>query len=358
MAVHADNRPDPARRRLPWQRSDPIATLRAARRIGDALADGLSGQGTHTAARTIRRLLGARAAGLADLSGTVIWSGHPRAEPDATGLVSEVLHTETHGGRPPLVAVPLDVDDELAGVLVVDGATRTSAVREVAALVAHALERGRLEASAERAAQSELRALQAEISPHFVYNALTVIASLVRSDPDRSRELMLDFADYTRYSLARHGEYTTVAEEFHAIETYLALQRAVLGDRLRVQIRVAPDVLAVPVPYLVLQPLVENAIRHGVEPKGTTGLIQVQGEAEGNDCVISVEDDGAGMDPAAAEAILAGKGSPDSVGLANVDRRLRTVYGPWYGLVAETAPNAGMRVVLRVPLFQPGVMPS
>src|SRR5690606_7300930 len=166
------------------------------------------------------------------------------------------------------------------------------------------------------------RALRAESSPHFVYNALTVIASLARSDPDRAQDLMLDFADYTRYSLASHGDYTTVSDEFHAIETYLALQRALLGDRLRVQVRVAPEVLGVAVPYLVLQPLVEHAIGPGVGP-------------------------GAG----------AGRGAPDSVGLANVDRRLRHVYGPWYGLVVETAEGAGTRVVVRVPRFQPGVLP-
>jgi two-component system LytT family sensor kinase len=230
-------------------------------------------------------------------------------------------------------------------------------VREVAALIEEALGRGRLEASAEQAAQAELRALRAEISPHFVYNALTVIAALVRSEPDRSRELMLDFADYIRYSLARHGEYTTVANEFHAIETYLALQRAVLGERLRVQVRVAPEVLAVALPYLVLQPLVENAVRHGIEPRAGIGHVQVRGEAEGNDCVISVEDDGVGMDPALAEGILAGRSGSGSLGLANVDRRLRNVYGPWYGLVVETASDAGTRVVVRIPRFQPGVMP-
>jgi two-component system LytT family sensor kinase len=253
--------------------------------------------------------------------------------------------------------LPLHVRDELCGVLVVAGRAARGAVREVAAWIVEALERGQLEASAELAAQAELRALRAEISPHFVYNALTVIASLVRSDPDRSRELMLDFADYIRYSLARHGEYTTVADEFHAIETYLALQRAVLGDRLRVQVRVAPEVLAVALPYLVLQPLVENAVRHGIEPRAKAGTVQVRGEAEGNDCVISVEDDGVGMEPALAEAILAGQGGSDSLGLANVDRRLRNVYGPWFGLVVETAKDAGTRVVVRIPRFQPGVMP-
>jgi two-component system LytT family sensor kinase len=342
---------------LPRGRSDAAATLRTAHKIAHALRHGLAGEGVHTAARHARRLLNARAVGLADLAGAITWAGHPTHEDDAKAMLSDVLHDEQHGGHAALTALPLEVADEIAGAIIVEGEVNNADVHEVAVLVSDALERARLEASAEQALQSELRALRAEISPHFVYNALTVIASQVRTDPDRSRELMLDFADYIRYSLARHGEYTTVADEFHAIETYLALQRAVLGERLRVQVRVAPDVLAVPLPYLALQPLVENAIRHGIEPSGQSGLVQVQGEAEGNDCVISVEDDGVGMDPAVAERILAGKGSADSVGLANVDRRLRTVYGPWFGLVVETARGAGTRVIVRVPLFQPGVLP-
>ncbi|MGH3433340.1 MAG: sensor histidine kinase [Thermocrispum sp.] len=342
---------------LPRARSDAAAALRTAHRVSQALRDGLSGEGVHSAARGARRLLNARAVGLAGLDGTITWAGSPRHEDEAGSMLSDVLHDEHHGGHAELTALPLEVADDIAGAILVEGDVTNGDVHEVAVLISKALERARLEASAEQALQSELRALRAEISPHFVYNALTVIASLVRSDPDRSRELMLDFADYIRYSLARHGEYTTVADEFHAIETFLALQRAVLGERLRVQVRVAPDVLAVPLPYLALQPLVENAIRHGIEPSGESGLVQVHGEAEGNDCVISVEDDGVGMDPQKAERILAGKGSADSVGLSNVDRRLRTVYGPWYGLVVETAPDAGSRVIVRVPLFQPGVLP-
>jgi two-component system LytT family sensor kinase len=364
MPVPTDRTPrhEPLGAWWPRSRAAPEAVLRDARRVVDNLRDGPTGPRASTAARYLRRLLGVDAVGLSDLSGAVQWAGRSASEPDAANAVADVLHTETRSGRPPLVAMPLRVQDELAAVLVVDGETRLSAVREAASWTEAALERARLEHSAELAGQAELRALRAEISPHFMYNAMTVIASLVRSDPERSHELMLDFADFIRYGLARHRDYTTVADEFHAIETYLALQRAVLGDRLRVQIRVAPEVLAVAIPYLVLQPLVENAVRHGIEPRRTPdsaapGMVQVRGEAEGTDLVISVEDDGVGMDPDEAAAILAGKGPADSVGLANVDRRLRTVYGAWYGLVVETAEGAGTRVVVRVPRFQPGVVP-
>ena len=147
-----------------------------------------------------------------------------------------------------------------------------------------------------------------------------------------------------------------MAGEFAAIEAYLALARAVHGEKLRVQVRIAPEILPVAIPYLALQPLVENAVRHGVEATGRGGLVQVAGEARGSECVITVEDDGPGMDPAYAAEVLAGRGRPGHLGLVNVDRRLRSVFGPGYGLIVETAPNAGTRVVLRLPRFRPGVV--
>ncbi|ASR35041.1 histidine kinase [Prauserella marina] len=351
---------DPGTHRGPaWSRRvrDPATVLEMARHVSDDLADGLAGPRARSAARGIRRLLAADGIGLTDLTGELVTAGALPPDIDTAAMVEEVLHTESRCRRAEVVAVPLVVHDELAGVLVVAGTSRMTALREVANLLVAALERSHLEESAEQAAEAELRALRAEISPHFVYNALTVIASFVRSDPDRSRELMLDFADYIRYSLASHGEYTTVADEFHAIETYLALQRAVLGDRLRVQIRVAPEVLAVAIPFLVLQPIVENAVRHGIERRAEGGTVHVLGEAEGSDCLLSVEDDGVGMAPEKASALLAGEGASTSMGLANVDRRLRNVYGPWFGLVVETAEDEGTRVLVRVPRFQPGVVP-
>ncbi|MFI5609573.1 sensor histidine kinase [Amycolatopsis sp. NPDC051903] len=349
--------------RLPWRsaaRADAVPVLAAARKITDDLIDGLAGTHARRAAHGLRRLFGVAGLGLTDLSGSLLWSGRPAPDATVARVLDEVLHSEEPATADGVAAVPLHVHDELAGALLVAGDPRGEVVRQAADVVVQALERGRLEASADHAAQAELRALRAEMSPHFVYNALTVIASLVRSEPDRARDLMLDFADYTRYSLARHGEYTVVAEEFRAVETYLALQRAVLGERLKVQVRVAPEVLAVAVPYLVLEPLVENAIRHGIEPRAQAGLVQVHGQAEGNDCVISVEDDGVGMEPKLAADILAGRasdGSRGGLGLANVDRRLRNVYGAWYGLTVETEVGAGTRVVVRLPRFQPGVLP-
>lgn len=342
--------PGTARARVP----DAMAALALGRTVAADLRGALDGAGAGAAARGLCRLLQADAVGLFGLVGEPVWAGGPAD--GAAPLVARVLRTDSRAGGGELVAVPVHARLELAGVLVVAGDVATAAAREAAMWVGEALERARLESSSDVAERAELRALRAEISPHFVYNSLTVIASFVRSDPERARELMLDFAQYTRHSLARHGDYTTVAGEFAAIEAYLALARAVLGDRLRVQVRIAPEILPVALPYLALQPLVENAVRHGVELAGTSGTVLVAGQAEGSECVITVEDDGPGMDPAYAADVLAGRGNPGSLGLVNVDRRLRTVFGPAYGLVVETATGAGTRVVLRVPRFQPGVV--
>jgi two-component system, LytTR family, sensor kinase len=350
----------PARRR--WGRARrgaaDLDALSTGRRIAAVLRGGLAGPGVTAAARALRGLLDADAIGLGGLHGAMTWAGRPVDAGAAGRLAERALAADSRAAAGELVAVPLHARGELAGVLVVAGAVPSRAVREAALWVGEALDRARLEESAGVAEQAELRALRAEISPHFVYNSLTAIASFVRSDPERARDLMLDFAEYTRHSLARHGDYTTVAGEFRAIEAYLALARAVLGERLRVQVRIAPEILPVALPFLVLQPLVENAVRHGVELPGGSGLVQVSGEADGTECLIAVEDDGPGMDPDFAAAVLAGRGSPGRLGLVNVDRRLRTVFGAGYGLVIETATGAGTRVLLRLPRFQPGVVAS
>jgi two-component system LytT family sensor kinase len=203
-----------------------------------------------------------------------------------------------------------------------------------------------------------VEALRAQISPHFVYNALTAIASFVRTDPPRARELLLEFADFTRYSSRTHGEFTTLAEELRSIDRYLLLERARFGDRLQVTLQVAPEVLAVAVPYLCLQPLVENAVKHGLEEGTGSAHVRVQAEDGGAECRITVEDDGAGAEPERVRQALSGAATQTSIGLGNVDARLRATYGDDHGLVVETAPGAGTKVTLHVPKFATGVRAS
>jgi two-component system LytT family sensor kinase len=261
------------------------------------------------------------------------------------------------------MVAPLDVEGRIVGALIAYGETaspaRTRALAVVARWVSGQLELAELDSSRARLADAELRALHAQISPHFVYNSLTTIASFVRTDPERARELLLDFADFARYSFRNPREFTTLSDELKSIHRYVQLETARFGARLQFAVDVAPEVLAVAVPFLSLQPLVENSIRHGMDAGRSPFRVKIVARDVGVEAAISVEDDGVGMEPDHMRAVLAGNAGPDvGIGLANVDERLRQVYGDEYGLVVETAPGAGTRINLRVPKFRPGIYPE
>ena len=239
------------------------------------------------------------------------------------------------------------------------------AAGEVARWVSVQLELADLDQSRTRLIEAEIKALRAQISPHFIFNSLAAIASFVRTDPERARELLLEFADFTRYSFRRHGDFTTLADELHSIDQYLALVRARFGDRLSVTLQIAPEVLPVALPFLCLQPLVENAVKHGLEgaatpprerPADTPFRITISALDAGAEAVVVIEDDGSGMDPDRLRRILRGEASPSTgIGLLNVDERLRQVYGDEYGLVIETGVGAGMKITAPAAEVPPGV---
>ncbi len=348
-------------------------TLNTASKAAPALRAGLDRETAEASVRYLRSMLGADAVAITDDERTLAWDGigddgaaaaveHARSARENDR--SEVLGAHQLGGAVAVlrhaVAAPLRAENRVVGALVAYERTRPGAItiratEEVARFVSGQLDLAELDRSRTRMAQAEVRALRAQISPHFIYNSLTAIASFVRTDPDRARELLLEFADFTRYSFRRHGEFTTLAEELRSIEQYLLLEKARFGDRLDVTIRVAPEVMPVTVPFLCVQPLVENAVRHGLEGRVETGHVSISAEDVGAECVISVEDDGVGIEPEKVRRTLSGRPGGDHVGLANVDERMRTAFGDRYGVVVETAPGAGTKVVLRVPKFSVGV---
>ncbi|MGK5631027.1 sensor histidine kinase [Streptomyces sp. URMC 123] len=350
-------------------------TLHTASLAAPSLRAGLTEDTARKAARRLRALLGTPALCLTDRDSVLAWDGaggHHRAP-----VMDQVAHAlETGRGRALrldcetpgcalrwAVVAPLTADREVRGALVAYG-TRESAVLvraagELARWVSVQLELAEFDRSRTRLIEAEIRALRAQISPHFIYNSLAAIASFVRTDPERARELLLEFADFTRYSFRRHGEFTTLAEELRSIEQYLSLVRARFGDRLDVTLQIAPEVLPVAVPFLCLQPLVENAVKHGLEESAIRGRVTIAARDAGAEALVVIEDNGVGMEPERLRGILDGEGGASSgIGLRNVDDRLRQVYGDEYGLVIETAVGAGMKVDVRIPKYRAGVHPS
>jgi two-component system, LytTR family, sensor kinase len=355
------------------------ATLHTASLAARALRQGLDTDSAQTAAPYLRGLTGTDGVAVFDSSGEllgqdppddVIWEPEIIAacERAARDSISGERRVLAHSKASAVVAQPLLAEgSDVLGVLVVvtthsPGPGLLGAVGEVARYAASQIELAELDASRARLDRAEVLALRAQISPHFIYNALNTIASFVRTDPDRARELILEFADFTRYSFRAAGQYTTLAEELRNIDRYLTLERARFGDALEVKLQVAPEVLNVVVPFLALQPLVENAVRHGFAGRGG-GAVEIIARDEGSDCVITVEDNGVGMDPeklrtGPGDALANGSGHSAHVGLTNVDHRLRAAFGNDYGLVVETAIGAGTKVVMRVPKFRSGVRAS
>src|SRR5215217_4548269 len=345
--------------------------VHAATAILPHLRRGLTPETAAAAAPALRILTGADAVALADADEVLACEGaeHHHAGDPLDTLVparrEDRVHIEPRlscaaAGCPlrSAIVAPLAVRDRRVGVLVAlyerRGRVRleqSRVVSEAAALVSAMVELSELEAQGERLARAELRALRAQISPHFIYNALAAVAAFIHSRPEEARELLIEFSEFIRYAFARQRPYVTLADELQYVEKYLRLEQARFGERLRVRVQVDPEVLQAVVPVLSLQPLVENAVRHGVESRAAGGTIAIEGIDLGADVELRVSDDGAGIDPQRADAALAGRGP--GIGLGNVHGRLQSTFGAGYGLVVENGD--GTTVVMTLPKFRAGV---
>ncbi len=350
------------------------STLHTASLASRHLSEGLTPESAERAGRHLLAILGASSVAICDASGLLSWTGpgehhaaqaHEHASDSRTSGAPSVLGSEVITCSDPdcpvraAVTAPLLADERVVGTLTAYAPAASAglarATGELARWVSAELDVAELGRARTRAMEAELRALRAQISPHFIYNSLGAIASFVRTDPERARELLLEFADFTRYSLRQGGPFTTLAEELRNVERYLVLEQARFGERLQVSLLIAPEVLPVRIPYLAVQPLVENAVRHGLATKEGVGHVTITASDQGSEAEISIDDDGVGASPESVQRILDGVSRADSIGLGNVDARLRQIYGDDFGLVVETAEGAGTRVSFRVPKYAPGV---
>jgi LytS/YehU family sensor histidine kinase len=199
------------------------------------------------------------------------------------------------------------------------------------------------------ATEAELRALRAQINPHFLFNALTTIGHLIQTAPPRALDTLMRLTALLRGVLRSEGEYTTLGRELEIIESYLDIERARFEHRLLVRIDVPARLRTIRVPSLVLQPLVENAVKHGIAPLLQGGEVSVTARLErtiddARTLALTVTDTGMGASDASLRL-----GRELGVGLRNVERRLTCQYGDRATVGITSTPGVGTTVEIRIP---------
>jgi signal transduction histidine kinase len=198
--------------------------------------------------------------------------------------------------------------------------------------------------------QMELAMLKSQMNPHFLFNALNTVNALVASNPDAARAVLTKLADVLRYTLdSDRRQYVSFREELDFVQTYLSIEQIRFGERLRVSIDAPAEVMNLYTPPMLLQPLVENAVRHGLAPKDDGGEVRVSVETSGKAVMVAVSDTGVGMTSTAIMHHSEQTGSSGR-GLSNTDARLRKLFGEEAGITAST-DAAGTRISFQLPVL-------
>ena len=192
--------------------------------------------------------------------------------------------------------------------------------------------------------QARLDALASQINPHFLFNTLNSVSSLIRMNPEQARTMVVRLARIMRRRLRSQDHFTSLGEELDFIDDYLAIETVRFGDKLRVVKEIDPTASSIPVPSMLLQPLVENSIRHGLSSKVEGGTITLRARRAGGRLVIEVEDDGVGIPKEELAGVL-GKG----IGVTNVKERLEVLYNQDYRMEIDSQPGRGTRIEIEVP---------
>jgi two-component system LytT family sensor kinase len=200
--------------------------------------------------------------------------------------------------------------------------------------------------------EARLDALQRQINPHFLFNTLNSIASLVRSQPEMAREMTVKLANILRALLKDHDTYVPLSQELHFTDDYLDIEVVRFGaDKLRVEKEIDPRTLEVLVPSILLQPLIENSIKHGLEPRIHGGTVTLRSRLDGERILIEVADDGVGIGHRPASAL---KRDGAGIGMKNVQERLEVLYGDQARFSVVSNPGRGTLVSIDIPAVFPG----
>ena len=275
----------------------PANTLDVLTALNDLEAAVRNGFDQHSAAqiaKTAKTILGARAVAVTNDQTVVATTGAEEvswnlAIAEQTAAVIDrrrldratVYEVSLDIGPVEVAVAPLLFDEVPIGTVHVAhavGEGRPAELTQFVLLVSAQLQLAELEQSRARAAEAQLQALRAQISPHFIHNSLTAIAGLVNTDPGKARELIATFAEFLRASFRERSALTSVAEELRLVEAYLELEQARFGTRFSISLNIAPETLPVRLPFLTIQPIVENAIRHGLEARPGAGTVRIVAE--------------------------------------------------------------------------------
>ncbi|MDR8020317.1 histidine kinase [Nesterenkonia aerolata] len=377
--------------------ADPDAGDLAAAARSMSLRSGLTPEAAARTVRLLRPMLSGDSVSITDREDILAFVG-PGSDHHRPGhqMRSEATVRAAEGGRTVVaknaeqvgcrvqgcphssaVVAPLVVRSRVVGTLgVFQSGSRippAQAVEDMAHILSLHLEMAELDRERQIAAHARLDALRAQINPHFLFNVLNTIASKSRTRPDEARELLVRLAEFFRYTVRQEGHFADFAQEYYFVRTYLSLEQARFGDRLQVRYDIDPQVLTSRVPVLTIQPLVENAVKHGLGPQPGPGTVRLKARADplGRTVSIRVSDDGVGMPDdvlreltrsithpqttteAAAGPAETGDGAESAhagVGLRNIIERLDFLYGDRYDLSVSTPASGGTVVDLRVPL--------
>jgi len=254
------------------------------------------------------------------------------------------------------VVAPLLVADRVVGTLKVyrvdEVPPAKQPVQDLASILSLHLELAEADRERQLAADARLNALRAQINPHFLFNVLNTIASKARTDPEDARRLLLRLSHFFRYSIRQDGQFADFAQEYFFVRTYLSLEQARYGDSLHVRFDVDPQVLSVQVPVLTIQPLVENAVKHGLSEKVGGGTVSLRARVDplSRTTMIQVRDDGIGMPDDLLDRVLAGQAPSHGIGLRNINQRLESLFGERYSMHVQSGHDKGTTVDLRLPL--------
>ena len=202
--------------------------------------------------------------------------------------------------------------------------------------------RANMESLERRLVEAQMAALQAQIEPHFLFNTLALIGQLIETDPAEAAKVHANLVQYLRTAIPQMREQggTTLGRQAALARSYLAIMQARMKERLTVSVEIPPSLEATPFPSMMLQTLVENSIKHGLEPKPEGGHVAIRAAIDGSMLRVEVRDDGMGFDAHA----------DDGVGLANIRERLKVLYNGKARLLVEISPEGGTCIAILVPM--------